>query len=76
MKLSDRITINAEVMSGKSSIRNMRFSVKQMLELLASGMSKEEVLEDYPFLEADDIFACLQYAARLADSDSRHRLSA
>lgn len=76
MKLSERITINSEVMGGKPAIRNMRFSVKDMLELLASGMTKEEILSDYPFLEEDDIRACLEYAAKLADSNSRHRLSA
>ncbi|MCA1761498.1 MAG: DUF433 domain-containing protein [Flavobacteriales bacterium] len=47
-----------------------------MLELLASGMTKEQILEDYPFLEGDDISACLEYAARLADSGLRHRFSA
>lgn len=76
MNLSDRITIDLDVMNGKPTIRNMRFSVKQMLELLASGMTKEQILDDYPFLEVEDIYACLEYAARLADSGSRHRLSA
>lgn len=76
MKLSERITINSKVMNGKPTIRNMRFSVKHMLELLAAGMNKEQILDDYPFLEDDDISACLEYAARMADSGSRHRISA
>jgi len=54
----------------------MRFSVKQMLELLASGMTKKEILDDYPFLEVDDISACLEFAVLLADSSLRHRFSA
>ena len=55
----ERITINPEVCKGKPTIRNMRFTVTQMLELLASGMSQEEILDDYPFLEKEDILACL-----------------
>lgn len=76
MKVSERIRINPEVMQGKPTIRNMRFSVKQMLELLASGMTKEEILDDYPFLEVEDISACLEVAVLLADSSLRHRFSA
>lgn len=62
-----RITINPKVMGGKPTIRNMRFSVAQMLELLASGMTIEEVLADYPYLEAEDVMACLAYASMLAN---------
>jgi uncharacterized protein (DUF433 family) len=58
----ERITINPNVCKGKPSIRNMRFTVSQMLELLASGMSHEEILSDYPFIEEADISACLMYA--------------
>jgi uncharacterized protein (DUF433 family) len=57
----ERITINPLVCKGKPSIRNMRFTVSQMLELLASGMSHEEILSDYPFLENADILACCQF---------------
>ena len=46
-----RITINSEVCNGKPTVRNMRFTVAQMLELLASGMTYEEILEDYPYIE-------------------------
>jgi uncharacterized protein (DUF433 family) len=59
----ERITINPNVCKGKPSIRNMRFTVSQMLELLASGMSHEEILADYPFIEEADISACLIYAS-------------
>lgn len=58
----NQVTIDPKVSFGKPSIRNMRFSVSQMLELLAAGMTHKEILEDYPFLEEGDIFACLQYA--------------
>jgi uncharacterized protein (DUF433 family) len=46
----------------------MRFSVAQMLELLASGMTADEILADYPYLEPEDIQACLAYAAMMANS--------
>ncbi len=64
----ERITINPEVCKGKPSIRNMRFTVTQMLELLASGMSHEEILDDYPFLEKADILACLTYASMMSNT--------
>ena len=48
----------------------MRFTVNQILELLASGMSNEEILADYPFLEKQDIEACLFYAARITNTKS------
>lgn len=66
----ERITINSEVSHGKPSIRNMRFTVAQLLELLAAGMTSEEILEDYPFLEEEDIFACLVFAAHMANTKS------
>jgi uncharacterized protein (DUF433 family) len=58
----ERITINPNVCKGKPTIRNMRFTVSQMLELLAGGMSNEAILADYPFIEQADILACLNYA--------------
>jgi uncharacterized protein (DUF433 family) len=73
--IQTRITLNPEVMKGKPTIRNMRFSVTQMLELLASGMTPEEILADYPFLEKGDIEACLWYAARLANAKSVNPLN-
>ncbi len=66
----DRITLNPDVMNGKPTIRNMRFSVAHLLELLASGMSFEEILADYPYLEREDILACLQYASSIANAKS------
>ena len=69
-ELLDRITLNPEVCSGSPTIRNMRFTVAQILELLAAGMTPEEILEDYPYLEAEDIQACLLFAAKMANTKS------
>ncbi len=71
----ERITINPEVCKGKPTIRNMRFTVTQMLELLASGMSQEEILEDYPFLEKADILACLPYASMMSNTKNIYPLT-
>ncbi len=61
--LLNRITLNVNICKGKPTIRNMRFTVSQMLELIASGMTFDEILKDYPYLEQDDISACLLYAS-------------
>jgi uncharacterized protein (DUF433 family) len=68
MELIQRITLNSEVCKGRPTIRNMRFTVAQLLELLASGMTNEEVLNDYPYLEKEDIQASLFYAAKIAST--------
>lgn len=64
----ERITINPNVFNGKPTIRNMRFTVYQLLELLAAGMTAEDILQDYPYLEKEDILACLHYAARMVNT--------
>jgi len=61
--LLNRITIDKNVCNGKPSVRRMRFTVSQMLELVASGMTSEEIINDYSYIEPDDIAACLQYAS-------------
>jgi uncharacterized protein (DUF433 family) len=66
----ERITINNEICNGKPTIRNMRFTVTQLLELLASGMKTDEILDDYDFLEEEDIKAALVYAAKLSNPQS------
>lgn len=66
--LLKRITSNPRVSQGKPTIRNMRFTVAQMLELLASGMSEEEILQDHFYIEKADIQACLLYASRMANA--------
>lgn len=61
-----RITIKPEILVGKPTIRGMRISVANVLEMLAGGMSSQQILADFPYLEKEDIDACLQYAAKLA----------
>jgi uncharacterized protein (DUF433 family) len=67
MNYLERISFNPEQCGGRPCIRGMRIRVKDVLDLLATGVSQNEILEDYPDLEADDIQACLQYAAAQAD---------
>jgi uncharacterized protein (DUF433 family) len=59
----ERITIEPGKRSGKPCIRGMRITVYDVLEYLASGMSEEEIVNDFPELEKDDIRACLAFAA-------------
>jgi uncharacterized protein (DUF433 family) len=63
----NRITTDPQICGGRPCIRNMRIRVKDVLDLLASGASNEEILEDYPYLEASDIKASLEYAAHQMD---------
>lgn len=62
MDILSRITIDPNIMHGKPIIRGIRWTVEMILDLLSSGMSNEEILEDHPELEKEDILACLQYA--------------
>ncbi|MFB0945636.1 MAG: DUF433 domain-containing protein, partial [Spirosomataceae bacterium] len=57
--LLSRITINPDICHGKPTIRNMRYPVELILDLLSSGMTNAEILDNYPALESDDIRACL-----------------
>lgn len=66
MKLLQRITQDPAICHGKPTVRGLRYPVEMLLELLGAGMSKSEILADYPDLEADDILAALAYAARLS----------
>jgi uncharacterized protein (DUF433 family) len=61
--MNERITIEPGKRSGQPCIRGMRITVKDVLEYLAGGMSRQEILEDFPNLENEDITACLDYAA-------------
>ncbi|WP_420582013.1 DUF433 domain-containing protein [Reichenbachiella sp.] len=61
----DRITIDSEICHGKPTVRNKRYTVDLILDLLSAGSSHEEILSDYPQLEKEDILACLAYAAKL-----------
>ena len=67
MTTSSRITIDPQMCGGRPCIRNMRIRVKDILDLLASGASTAEILEDYPYLESEDITASLTYAAHSID---------
>ena len=59
----DRVTLNPAVMGGKPCIRGMRVTVGMILGLLATKVSQEQILAEYPYLEAEDIDAALKYAA-------------
>ena len=61
--LLQRITLNQAVCFGKPTIRNMRYPVETILDLLNSGMTFDEILSDYPDLEKEDLEACLLFAA-------------
>ena len=63
MSYKDRITLEAGKRSGKPCIRGMRITVYDVLSYLASGMTYEEILADFPYLEREDILASLEYAA-------------
>ena len=69
-KLITRITMNPEVCFGKPTVRNMRYPVQMILDLLAAGMTNEEILDDYSGLELDDIKACLVFASKLMNVNS------
>ena len=60
----ERITVNPRILGGKPIIEGTRISVELILDLLASGVGEEDILEDYPHLSREDIHACLRYAAR------------
>ena len=70
----DRITINPDICHGKPTIRGLRYPVETILQLLSSGMSIDEILEDYEDLEREDIFAVLSYASKLAEVKFIHNL--
>ena len=63
MSQLDRITVNSDQCGGKPCIRGMRIRVKDVLDLMASGTSREEILKDFPYLETEDISASLEFAA-------------
>jgi uncharacterized protein (DUF433 family) len=76
ISLLNRITIDPEICHGKPSIRGMRYPVEVILDLLAAGMTHQEILDDYPALEEDDIKACLAYASRLTKVKSVSKIAA
>ena len=67
VNLSERITVDPEQCGGKPCIRGMRIRVKDILEMLGSGMTDADILVEFPCLEAADLRAAHLYAARLTD---------
>lgn len=70
--LLSRITYDPGIFAGKAIVRGMRFRVIDVLEMLGSGMTQQEILDDFPYLEADDIRACLYYAAQKLNHPRLH----
>jgi len=67
--LLNRITVNPDVMVGKPTIRGLRITVEQILKALAGGVTVEELLEDYPELEKEDMQAVLLYASERVNEE-------
>lgn len=63
----DRITVDPEVCGGRPCIRGLRVRVKDILDTLAGGATRTEILADYPYLEDEDITAALEFASRATD---------
>lgn len=66
-ELLKRITVIPGLMGGRPTIRGMRFKVSDLLGYLSAGMTEAEILEDFPYLEKEDITACLEYASKKLD---------
>jgi len=71
----NRISVDPNICHGKPIIRGMRYPVENMLELLASGMSINDILLDYEDLEAEDLLACLEFAAKLSHVKSIFKIA-
>lgn len=67
MSFLDRITVDEKICNGKPTIRGKRITVQTILEFLSAGETSEEVLDQYPSLEREDISAALEFAATLMD---------
>lgn len=67
LNLLDRITVNPDQCGGRPCVRGMRIRVIDVLDLLSNGLTPEQILEELPDLEAEDIKACLAYASRRLD---------
>jgi len=63
MKLFERITFNPNIMGGRACIRGMRIPVSLVVNLVANGMTTEEIIKEYPSLESEDVKEALQYAS-------------
>ena len=74
-ELLSRIVVDPAILTGKPVVRGMRLSVDHVIRSLAAGISNEELLEDYPDLEPEDIQACLLYAAHLVEEERVYPIS-
>ena len=74
--LVSRITINPEICHGKPTIRESRYTVELILDLLSAGMTSSEIIKDYPTLDQKDIQACLAFASRLTKIKSIYKVVA
>jgi uncharacterized protein (DUF433 family) len=70
-----RITLDPDICHGKPCVRHMRWPVEVVLDLIASGMSVDEILADHPELERDDVTACLQYARLLVSGEPTRQVA-
>jgi uncharacterized protein (DUF433 family) len=75
LKLLERITLNPAIFAGKPIIRGRRLAVEHVLGMLAAGDTVEEILANYPWLEREDVQACLIYARRIAANERIEPLS-
>ena len=66
----DRITFDSQIMGGQACVRGMRIPVSLIINLVANGKSAEQIIKEYPDIEAEDIHQCLQYASWLAKEES------
>jgi uncharacterized protein (DUF433 family) len=75
LKLLERITVNPAIFAGKPIIRGHRLAVEHVLGMLAAGDTIEGILANYPWLEREDVQACLVYARRIAANERIEPLS-
>ena len=75
MNYLERITIDPDICHGKPCVRGMRWPVEVILDLLSSDMTKEEILEDHPELEKEDLIASLNFAKMLLAGKSSQELA-
>lgn len=74
-RLLERITVDVDVMVGKPTIRGLRITVEQILQFMAGEGTVQELLDDYPELEKQDVQAALLYASRLVHEEQVFRVS-
>ena len=74
--LLERIQVNPQLMVGKPTVRGVRLTVEHVLKALSAGLSYKELKDEYPFLEEEDIEACLLYAAKLVHEERVYDIKA